>query len=67
MKLYVWKQLNLKFWIFDTDIMDLQIVCVCVCVCVCLFRAAPTEYGGSQARGQIRAVAAGLHHGPSNA
>ena len=28
----------------------------------CLFRAAPAEYEGSQARGQIRAVAASLHH-----
>ena len=27
-----------------------------------LFRAAPTAYGGSQARGRIRATAAGLHH-----
>jgi len=27
-----------------------------------LFRAAPTAYGGSQTRGQIGAVAAGLHH-----
>ena len=27
-----------------------------------LFRAAPMAYGGSQAKGQIRAVAAGLHH-----
>ena len=27
-----------------------------------LFRAAPAEYGGSQARGQIWATAAGLHH-----
>ena len=27
---------------------------------VCLFRAAPSTYGGSQARGQIRAVVAGL-------
>ena len=25
-------------------------------------RTAPTAYGGSQARGQIRAVAAALHH-----
>ena len=31
------------------------------------FRAAPTAYGGSQARGQIRAVAAGLRHSQSNA
>ena len=31
------------------------------------FRAAPTAYGDSQARDQIGAVAAGLHHGHSNA
>ena len=31
-----------------------------------LFRAAPTAYGGSQARGPIRAVATSLHHGHSN-
>ena len=30
-------------------------------------RAAPVAYGGSQARGLIRAVAAGLHHSHSNA
>ena len=30
-------------------------------------RAAPTAYGGSQARGLIRALAAGLHHSHSNA
>ena len=33
----------------------------------CLFRAAPTAYGGSQARGQVRSTAAGLHHSHSNA
>ena len=36
----------------------------------CLFalsRAAPAAYGGSQARGQFGAVAAGLHHSHSNA
>ena len=32
----------------------------------CLFRAAPEAYGGSQARGLIRAVAPGLHHSHSN-
>ena len=32
-----------------------------------LFRASPEEYGGSQARGQIRAIAAGLRHNHSNA
>ena len=30
------------------------------------FRAAPAAYGSSQARGQIEAVAAGLHHSHSN-
>ena len=32
-----------------------------------LFRAAPAAYGNSQARGQIEAEAAGLHHSHSNA
>ena len=31
-----------------------------------LFRAAPTAYGSSQARGRIGATAASLHHGHSN-
>ena len=30
------------------------------------FRAAPTTYGSSQARGQFAAAAAGLHHSHSN-
>ena len=33
----------------------------------CLFRTTPTAYGGSQPRGPIGAVAAGLHHSQSNA
>ena len=32
-----------------------------------LVRAAPAAYGGSQARGRIRAAAAGLHHSHSHA
>ena len=32
----------------------------------CLFRAAPAAYGGSQAKGPIGAVAAGLHHSHSH-
>ena len=32
----------------------------------CLFRATPMAYGGSQARGQIGVVAAGLHHSHIN-
>ena len=31
-----------------------------------LFRVTPAVYGGSQARGQIRATVAGLHHSHSN-
>ena len=38
----------------------------CLFLCLCFFRAAPTAYGGSQARGRIRAVAADVHHGHSN-
>ena len=33
----------------------------------CLFRATPAAYGGSQAKGQIRAIAAGLHYNHCNA
>ena len=36
------------------------------CFFFCLFRAVPVAYGSSQARGQIRAVAASLHHSHSN-
>ena len=32
-----------------------------------IFRATAMAYGGSQARGQIGAVGAGLHHSHSNA
>ena len=31
-----------------------------------VFRAAPTAYGGSQARGPVRAIAAGLSQSHSN-
>ena len=31
-----------------------------------LFKTAPAAYGSSQARGQIEAAAAGLHHSHSN-
>ena len=36
-------------------------------IIICLFRAALEAYGGSQAWGQVGAVAAGLHHSCSNA
>ena len=35
--------------------------------CFCIFGATPMVYGGSQARGQIRATAASLHHSHSHA
>ena len=38
----------------------------CLFVCFCLFRASLEAYGGSQARGQIGAAAASLHHSHSN-
>ena len=34
----------------------------CLFIYFCLFRAAPAAYGGSQSRGLIGAIAAGLHH-----
>ena len=39
---------------------------VVVLFCFFFFRAAPVAYRGSQARGQIGAVAVGLHHSHSN-
>ena len=41
-------------------------VFVCLFVCFGFFRATLTAYGSSQARGGIRAAAAGLHHSYSN-
>ena len=37
-----------------------------VCVCMCLFRATPAANEGSQARGRIGAIAAGLCHSHSH-
>jgi len=39
-----------------------QVSCLFVCLFFVFFRAAPTAYGGSQARGLIGAIAAGLRH-----
>ena len=39
---------------------------VFVFVLFCLLRAVPTAYGGSQARGQIGAAAASIHHSHRN-
>jgi len=47
---------------------DPQIVTTFLFVFAFVFsRAAPVAYGGSQARGQITAIAAGLYHSHSNA
>ena len=40
----------------------LILVFLCLFCFVFVFRAAPAAYGGSQARGRIRAAAASLHH-----
>ena len=42
-------------------------VCLFVCFLVLFFRAAPLANGGSQARGPVGAIAAGLPHSHSNA
>ena len=39
----------------------------CIKKIICLFRATPSAYGSSQARGQNEAAAAILHHSHSNA
>ena len=45
----------------------IMLVCFFVLFCfVVISWAAPTAYGGSQARGLIGAAAAGLHHSHSN-
>ena len=51
MYFHLWKDLLRGFFIY---------------LLFCLFRAARTAYGGSQVRGQIRAVADGLCHNHSN-
>ena len=55
------------------EFMAHKFVCVCVVLFIYLFiylfifRTAPVAYGSSQARGQIRAASAILHHSHSNA
>ena len=49
------------------NIFSVIIIVVVVVVVVAISWAAPAAYGGSQARGPIGAVAAGLHHSHSNA
>ena len=44
---------------------DILFAVFCFCFCF-FFRTTPMAYGGSQARGQIGAAAAGLHHSHSH-
>ena len=39
---------------------------ICPLPFFCPFKATPTVYGGSQARGRTEAEASGLYHSPSN-
>ena len=55
-----------EFFFFFLSFFGLFFVVVVVVV-VAISWAAPAAYGGSQARGRIRAVAAGLCHSHSNA
>ena len=61
--LTLWATRNSKYSI----LMLLQMVCVVSFLALLFFRATPAAHGRSQARGWIRALAAGLHHSHSNA
>ena len=50
----------------ETQIGFLFVFWFCPCFILLFFMAARTAYGGSQARGGIRAVAVGLYHSHSN-
>ena len=51
----------------EVDGDSLEMFSIIIIICLFVFsRAAPTAYGGSQARGPIGAVAAGLDHSHSN-
>ena len=58
------------FWMhsFITDATNATdlLLTIIIIIIICLLRAAPAPYGGSQARGSIGAVAAGLHQSHSN-
>ena len=50
----------------DQEVQDSAILFYYLFIYLLLFRATPESYGGSQARGPIGAIAAGLHHSYSN-
>ena len=51
----------------ESALRTLIIIIIIIIIIILLFRAAPAAYGGSQARGGIGAVAAGLCHGHTTA
>ena len=59
--------IKLEKWNLDPSMLapeSMFLLIIYLFIYFCLFRATPMAYGDSQARGQIRAVAAGLHsHG----
>ena len=50
-----------QFLVFECQPQEFHIY-----ICICLFRDVPVAYGSSQAKGQIGAVVASLHHSHSN-
>ena len=50
-----------------TSLNKCRVIDIIIFLSFCLFRATPTAYGDSQARGPIGAVAAGLCHSHRNA
>ena len=49
------------FYVHEVQYLYIYLFCL-----FCYFYAAPAAYGGSQARGRMGAVAAGLHQSHSN-
>ena len=65
-----WRMITAVFfndWTPNSSIVNSGHIQVGIFLSFCIFRAAPTAYGGSQARGLIGAAAAGLGHSHSNA
>ena len=58
---------DLPFETQREDSLEIEFLSFFLSFFFCFFRAAPMACGGSQARGQIRTVAAGLHHSHGNA
>ena len=66
--LYMILQKDLSFLLYYPNTSYFPTICLFLpFFFFCLFRAAPMTYGGSQARDQIGAVVAGLHHSHRNA